>query len=175
MSTSADLPRALQASLSQARANKIPLAHHEAPDGIVSSPDNAFIHINDWAFLNGHAYVKISGSMREGRFRFGCIFHSRKEGQRTRNYRRLNEKDRQRVKSYVRGIGCPVKITISKQKSLGDQWCLRHTNLGQHNHPPTLNPFSLQPHISRRPALQRQSLLQKHTEEYLRIRNRKRY
>ena len=37
-------------------------------------------------------------------------------------------------------------------KSQGDQWVLRHTNFDQHNHPPTPNPFSLQPHISRRPG-----------------------
>ena len=46
MSTSANLPQALQASLNQARAN-VPLAHHEVPEGVVSSPGSAFIHIND--------------------------------------------------------------------------------------------------------------------------------
>jgi hypothetical protein len=113
MSTSTNLPPALQASLNQAGTD-IPLAHHEVPKGVVSSPDSAFIHINDWAFLNGHAYVKISGSMKEGRYRFGCIFHSRKKGQRTQNTRKIDKKDRRRVNSYVRGIGCPVKITISR-------------------------------------------------------------
>lgn len=113
MSTSTTLPQALQASLNKARAN-IPLAHHEVPEGVVSNPDSAFIHINDWAFLNGHAYVKLSGSMKEGRYRYSCIFHSRKEGERTRNTRKIDEKDRKRVNSYVRGIRCPVKISISK-------------------------------------------------------------
>jgi hypothetical protein len=37
-------------------------------------------------------------------------------------------------------------------KSQGDQWVLRHMNFDQHNHPPTPNPFSLQPHVSRRPG-----------------------
>jgi len=37
-------------------------------------------------------------------------------------------------------------------KSQGDQWVLRHVNFDQHNHPPTPNPFSLQPHVSRRPG-----------------------
>ena len=113
MSTSANLPQALQASLNQARAN-IPPAHRDVPEGVVSNPDSAFIRINDWAFLNGYAYVKISGSAKEGRYRFGCIFHSRKEGQRTQNTRNIDEKDRKRVNSYVRGIGCPVKITVSR-------------------------------------------------------------
>jgi hypothetical protein len=35
-------------------------------------------------------------------------------------------------------------------KRRGNQWVLSHMNLDQHNHPPTPNPFSLQPHISRR-------------------------
>jgi hypothetical protein len=80
----------------------------------VSNLDTAFIHINDWAFLNGFAYVKLSGSEKEGRYRYGCIFHSRAAGQRTRNYRKIHEKDRKRVNSYVRGIGCLAKITISR-------------------------------------------------------------
>lgn len=37
-------------------------------------------------------------------------------------------------------------------KSQGDQWVLRHTNLDKHNHPSTPNPFSLTPHVSRRPG-----------------------
>jgi hypothetical protein len=45
MSASTNLPQALQASLNQARAN-IPLAHYEVPEGVVLSPDSAFIHIN---------------------------------------------------------------------------------------------------------------------------------
>lgn len=113
MSTSANLPQAVQASLNQARAN-IPLAHRDVPEGVVSNPDSAFIHINDWAFLNGYAYVNTAASKKEGRYRYSCIFHSRKEGQRTRNYRKIDEKDRQRVNSYVRGMGCPVKITVSR-------------------------------------------------------------
>jgi hypothetical protein len=38
-------------------------------------------------------------------------------------------------------------------KTQGDQWVLRYTNFDQHNHPPTPNPFSLQPYISRRSGL----------------------
>src|SRR5258705_6177715 len=107
MSTATTLPQAIQASLNQARAN-IPLAHREVPEGVVSSPDTAFIHINDWAFLNGYAYVKISGSAKEGRYRFGCIFHSRKEGQTTQNTRDLDQKEQLTVNSYVSGIAYPV-------------------------------------------------------------------
>jgi hypothetical protein len=86
MSIPTTLPLSLQADINQARAN-IPRAHYEQPDGVVSSPETAFIHINDWAFLNGFAYVNIAGSEKEGRYRYSCIFHTRAVGQRTRNYR----------------------------------------------------------------------------------------
>jgi hypothetical protein len=46
MSTSTNLLPSLQADLNQARAN-IPLAHYEVPEGVISSPDSAFAHIND--------------------------------------------------------------------------------------------------------------------------------
>jgi hypothetical protein len=114
MSTSTNLPPSLQAQLKQARAN-IPLAHREIPaQGVVSSPDTAFIHINNWAFLKGYAYVKLAGTINTGRCRYGCILHSRKEGQRTQGTRKVDEKDRKRVNSFVRGIGCPVGITINR-------------------------------------------------------------
>jgi hypothetical protein len=109
-----NLPEPLQTHLNQARAN-IPSNHREGPqEGIVSDPDTAFIHINDWAFLNSHAYVKLSRTVNTGRCRYGCIFHSRKEGQRTQNTCKIEEKDWRRVNSYVRGIGCPIGVTISK-------------------------------------------------------------
>jgi hypothetical protein len=115
MANPTSLPPKLQAQLDQARAN-IPLDHREAPpnDSIVSHPDTAFIHINDWAFLNGYAYVVLSGSANLRRIRYSCIFHSRKEGERTRNTRDIDESDRQRVETNVRGINCPVGITISR-------------------------------------------------------------
>ncbi len=37
-------------------------------------------------------------------------------------------------------------------KRQGNQWVLTHINLDQHNHQPSTNPFTLQPHISRRPG-----------------------
>ena len=104
----------LRAHLIQARAN-IPSSYREVPkEGPVSDPDTAFIHINDWAFLNSYIYVKLSGTMNTGRCKYGCIFHSRKEGQRTQNTYKIEEKDRRRANSYVRGISCPVGVTISK-------------------------------------------------------------
>ena len=170
MANPTNLPLQLLAQLDQARAD-IPPDHRRVPEqgGIVSHPDTAFIHINDWAFLNGHAYVRVSGSAKARRVRYSCIFHSRKEGERTQNTRKLDEDDRLRVGTKVRGLNCPVGITISRylheirsteepilitsrQKDQGDQWVLRHTYFGQHNHPSTPNPFDLDPHRSRRPG-----------------------
>jgi hypothetical protein len=137
--------------------------------GIISHPDTAFIYINDWAFLNSYAYVRVSGSAKARRVRYSCIFHSRKEGERTQNTRKLDKDDRLRVGTKVRGLNCLVGITISRsvheirsteepilitsrQKDREDQWVLRYTYFDQHNHPPTPNPFDLDPHRSRRPG-----------------------
>jgi hypothetical protein len=64
------LPAALLAQLNQARA-VIPPAYYEKPrkDSIIPDIAAAYIHINDWAFLNSHGYVNISGSEeREARY-----------------------------------------------------------------------------------------------------------
>jgi hypothetical protein len=181
MSTSTNLLLSLQADLNQARAN-IPLAHYKVPVGVISSPDSAFVYINDWAFLNGHAYVELSGSAKEGRYRYSCIFHLRKEGERTRNTRNIKEKDRKRVNLYIRGIECPVKITVSRYvqriafkitlilsriKTQGDQWVLRHTNFDQHNHLLLRIPSPFNPIYRVDQALQRLFQWQKHTVGFL--------
>jgi hypothetical protein len=93
------LPTALLAQLDQARAI-IPPAHRKKPREGRIIPDiaAAYIYINDWAFLNGHSYVNISGSEeREARYQYACLFHSRKQEEDTRDYRQISEKDRQRV------------------------------------------------------------------------------
>ena len=115
MANPTNLPLQPLAQLDQARAD-IPLDHYREPihGGIVSHPDTAFIHVNDWAFLNGHAYVRVSGSAKARRVRYSCIFHSRKDGERTQNTRKLDEDDRLRVGTKVRGLNCPVGITISR-------------------------------------------------------------
>jgi hypothetical protein len=143
----------LQKLVSQARSI-VPPDHHYAPisGSVVASPESAFVHIQDWAFLNGFAYVVESGSSAGRRVRYECIFHSRKSKE-TRNTRDIVEGDRRRVETHVRGIGCPAAITISKHKKMGDQWVLI-MNDQEHNHPPAVDPFSLQPHLHRRPGRQ---------------------
>jgi hypothetical protein len=93
------LPTALLAQLDQARAIILP-AHREKPrkGSIIPDIAAAYIYINDWAFLNSHGYVNISGSKRrEAQYRYACLFYSRKQGKNTRDYRQISEKDRQRV------------------------------------------------------------------------------
>jgi hypothetical protein len=46
MSTLANLPQALQASLNKAQV-KILLAYYQASNGVVLNPDSAFVYIND--------------------------------------------------------------------------------------------------------------------------------
>jgi hypothetical protein len=41
---------------------------------------------------------------------------------------------------------------INRQQKHGDHWVLRHSHFDCHNHPPSPNPFTLEPHISRRPG-----------------------
>jgi hypothetical protein len=79
------LPAALLAQLDQARAI-ILSAYREKPceGGIIPDIAAAYIYINDWAFLNSHGYVNISGSKeREARYQYACLFHSRKQGEDT--------------------------------------------------------------------------------------------
>jgi hypothetical protein len=132
----------LQKLVSQARSI-VPPDHHYAPisGSVVASPESAFVHIQDWAFLNGFAYVVESGLSAGRRVRYECIFHSRKSKE-TRNTRDIVKGDRRRVKTHMRGIGCPAAIIISKHKKIGDQWVLI-INDQEHNHPPAVDLFSL--------------------------------
>jgi hypothetical protein len=53
----------LQKLVLQARSI-VPPDHYYAliSGSVVASPESAFVHIQDWAFLNGFAYVVESGS-----------------------------------------------------------------------------------------------------------------
>ena len=91
------------AQIAQVEAN-IPPNHCEMPpnNNIVALLDTAVLHINDWSFLNGYTYVNVAGSEKEQRWRYSCIFYSRKEGEETRNNRKIDEIDRQRVNIHTR-------------------------------------------------------------------------
>jgi hypothetical protein len=115
MANSASLPPKLQAQLDEARA-KIPIDRRRVPsyNSVVSHPNTAFTHINNWAFLNGYAYVRASGSTSLYRVRYKCILYLRKNGKRTQNTLKLDEKDRQRVATKVQEISCPIGITVTR-------------------------------------------------------------
>jgi alkylated DNA repair dioxygenase AlkB len=115
MANPASLPPSLIAQIQQVAAN-IPLEHHNMPpdESIVLSVKSAVLHLNDWAFLNGYGYVSSSGLARERRWRYRCVFHSRADSQKTKNSRKTEERDRVRINTYTRGIGCPVSVTITQ-------------------------------------------------------------
>ena len=110
-----NLPAPILAQIAQVEAN-ILLQHRGMPlnDSIVVSIEQALAHINDWSFITGYGYVNVAGSKKEGRWRYACTFHSRKEGEDTRNYRKMEEKGRQRTNTHSRGISCPIGITIRR-------------------------------------------------------------
>ena len=96
----------------------IPEAHRIAPvhGAIVSDPNSAFIHLQDWAFTQGYCFVIASSN--DIRVRFNCIHHSIE----TRNTRKLTEGERRRIWTNVYQQGCKVSLYVSKQKRKGDNW-----------------------------------------------------
>ena len=126
----------------------IPAAHREAPThgDVVADPDVAFRRIQDWAFTQGYAFV--IESTTDIRVRFECVHHKNN----TKNCRKIEEKDRKRVNTQVRGTGCLYCLYVSRQKRRGDQWILCYSKHTEHNHPPAPDPFQLPPHRYRRPG-----------------------
>jgi hypothetical protein len=127
----------------------IPIYRRQPPENnaAVSDPQLVFDHINDYAFTRGYAFIKFSAS--KDRWRFNCIYHQKK----TRNTRGLEEEDRRRTKTFIRGSGCPVQHYVSRQKLRGNQWivCYEIEKDLNHNHPPDPDPFQLDPHHKRIP------------------------
>ena len=68
MANPLNLPPTLIAQIDEVAAS-IPIEHHEMPadSSIVSYIDSVLLHLNNWAFLNGFAYVSASGSAKERR------------------------------------------------------------------------------------------------------------
>jgi hypothetical protein len=126
----------------------IPKVYYVQPayNTVISSPDSAFEHLQAWAFTQGLAFVVEHHDAK--RVRWGCIFHKSN----TRNTRKIEEADRERVGTYVRGTGCQVYFYVSFQKRQGDQWIFCHGKHLKHNHEPSPDPFALAPHRNRRPG-----------------------
>jgi hypothetical protein len=137
----------LQAQIDRA-IEAIPVSHREPPlhGTVVADPAIAFDRIQDWAFINGYAFVK--ESINDLRCRFECIHHKPD----TRNGRKIEERDRKRVSTFVKATGCKACLYVSRQKKRGNQWILCYSKYTEHNHPPAIDPFKLPPHRHRRPG-----------------------
>jgi hypothetical protein len=114
----ANLPSLLPSLIAQIQqvAANIPLKHYNMPsdENIVSSVESAVLYLNDWAFFNGYGYVSSSGLTREQHWRYKCVFHSRAEGQETKNSQKTKERDRVRINTYTQGISCLISVTITQ-------------------------------------------------------------
>jgi hypothetical protein len=133
----------------QTATNALPSTHrsHPTKGEIVESPDSGFTRLQDWAFTHGFALVIESAGSDRTIYR--CSHHQRK----TRNTRKTDEEDRQRVETKTRARGCLFNIYISKQKRLGDQWGIGfNSNRLVHNHAPNPDPFLYIQHRSKRPG-----------------------
>ncbi len=129
----------------------IPIANQSAPlhGDILGDPHDALRRLNDWAFTQGYALVINSATAT--RARFSCIHH----GKATRNSRNTAEEDRVRVATHVRQTNYKFEVYVSIQKRRGGQWIFGYSKHVIHNHPPAIDPFTLPPHIQRRPSLQK--------------------
>ena len=88
------------------------------PQTIVTGPEEALVIVNDQAFTEGYAFI--TESYRARMARFTCYHH----GSKTRNSRKLEEKDRKRVSTYKRYNNCKTYMYVSILKSIGNQWVL---------------------------------------------------
>ena len=64
------------------------------------TPEEAFQHLQDWAFTKG--FTVVTESTRKGRVIFQCIYHRKK----TRNSRMIVTEDRERVSTAIKAKGC---------------------------------------------------------------------
>ncbi|KAG4428081.1 hypothetical protein IFR05_016436, partial [Cadophora sp. M221] len=106
----------------------IPEAHRHGPPvhkSVVESSAVALKHLNDYAFTQGYAYVKQTGSFTAGRHIFVCIHY----GDKTRNYRKTNLRDKKRAEGKVNHLSCKVYYIANIHKERGGQLIFGH---GQH-------------------------------------------
>src|ERR1700722_11028129 len=92
----------------------IPESHRGPPEAgtPVADPESAFAHVQDWAFIEGFAFVKASKSSTR------AYFHRIHHQNDTRNTRKLEEKDRKRLSTNVRNQGCKVTLYVSRHKRM---------------------------------------------------------
>jgi hypothetical protein len=75
----------------------IPEDRQRAPKSktVVIGPGEVLVIINNWAFTQGYVFITKSGGPWKARF--ACFYHRLK----TRNSRKLEEKDRKRVLTFI--------------------------------------------------------------------------
>ncbi len=87
----------------------LPASHRIEPqDGeLVDNPRDGYIRLQDWAFIQGFTFVKESTWAE--RWVLHCIHHH----DRTRDYRKTEEKDRKRAWTSIHAIGITMTYKLS--------------------------------------------------------------
>ena len=140
----------LAAQLAQARA-ALPPSYCLDPQEreLTESKEAAFVRLQNWAFTKGFAIVKESAKTKDGqviRQYFDCVHHKNK----TKNCRKLNEEERQRIQTKTQSNGCKFSLVVSYAKDPGS-WIIRSKCL-EHNHAPNPDPFSYHQHKDKVPG-----------------------
>jgi hypothetical protein len=125
----------------------LPAARRLAPQEreIVDSPEAAFVQLQDWAFTHGFALAKESGKANQVRYQYT---HYKDK---TKNWRKTAEADRERVETKTQSRGCKFGLYVSKQKRLEGRWAIGSTCL-EHNHAPNPDPFQYIQHRDKKPG-----------------------
>jgi hypothetical protein len=139
----------LQAQLATATA-ALPPSHRLNPheNEPSESKETAYTRLQDWAFTKGFALVIESAKTKNGqvvRQYVECVHHKKE----TRNYRKLNEAERQRLETKTQMNSCKFSIGIYWKKELGCWW-IRSKNL-EHNHAPNPDLFQYHQHREKTP------------------------
>ena len=82
------------------------------------SRDSAYLRLQNWAFTKGFAFVTESAKTYKGqvvRVYLDCVHHKKE----TRNTRKLDEEDRQRVQTKTQTNGCKFSVGIYYIKEIG--------------------------------------------------------
>jgi hypothetical protein len=108
----------LAAQLAAAVAG-LPPAHRRNPveREPTESREAAYIRLQDWSFTKGFALVKESAKTKSGqvvRQYFDCVHHKKE----TKNSRKLEEEERQRIQTKTQSNGCKFSLVVSYSKDL---------------------------------------------------------
>ena len=127
----------------------IPISHRSEPqpEEVFPSLEDSQKRLQDYAFCNGFAIVQTN---KETKNRIRVTFKYYRHGKKTRNYRKIEEKDRKRPYTHERNLECPYVVRVRCKAKTDDVWTISVSN-HYHNHPMLEDPFSLPEHYSRDP------------------------